>query len=73
VIGTGDETFSGARSFDAAMAEYQSARDDHVLPFYEFTTQIAALEPPTLELAQLLAPCTATRRPWTGSFGSLPA
>jgi hypothetical protein len=36
------------------MAEHQSARDDHVLPFYEFTTQIAALEPPTPELAQLL-------------------
>ena len=36
------------------MAEYQSARDEHVLPFYEFTTQIAALEPPTPELAQVL-------------------
>lgn len=49
-----DQTFSGARSFDAAMAEYQSARDDHVLPFYEFTAQIAALQPPTPELAEVL-------------------
>jgi flavin-dependent dehydrogenase len=49
-----DETFSGAGSFDAAMAEYQSARDDHALPFYEFTAQIATLEPPPPDLAQLL-------------------
>lgn len=49
-----DEAFSGARSFDAAMAGYRSARDEHVLPFYEFTTQIATLEPPPPELAHLL-------------------
>jgi hypothetical protein len=49
-----DKTFSGARSFDAAMAEYESTRDHQVLPFFEFTTHIAALEPPTPELARLL-------------------
>ena len=49
-----DESFSGARSFDAAMADYQSTRDGHVLPMYEFTTQLATLEPPPPELAQLL-------------------
>jgi 2-polyprenyl-6-methoxyphenol hydroxylase-like FAD-dependent oxidoreductase len=49
-----DETFSGARSFDVAMGEYQSTRDEHVLPMYEFTTQIATLEPPPPELHQLL-------------------
>ena len=32
-----DEAFSGARAFDAAMADYQSTRDAHVLPMYEFT------------------------------------
>jgi 2-polyprenyl-6-methoxyphenol hydroxylase-like FAD-dependent oxidoreductase len=49
-----DETFSGVRSFDVAMAEYQSTRDEHVLPMYEFTTQLATLEPPSPELQQLL-------------------
>jgi 2-polyprenyl-6-methoxyphenol hydroxylase-like FAD-dependent oxidoreductase len=49
-----DETFSGARSFDIAMADYQSARDHHVLPMYEFTTQLATLEPPPPDLQQLL-------------------
>jgi flavin-dependent dehydrogenase len=50
-----DETFSGARSFDAAMGEYQSTRDAHVLPMYEFTCQFATLEPPPPEMQQLLA------------------
>ncbi len=49
-----DETFTGVRSFDFAMADYQSARDRHNLPFYEFTAQIATLEPPPPELAQVL-------------------
>ena len=37
------------------MGEYQSARDAHVLPMYEFTAQLAALQPPPPELQQLLA------------------
>ncbi|MGH2817342.1 MAG: NAD(P)/FAD-dependent oxidoreductase [Actinomycetota bacterium] len=49
-----DETFSDARSFEAAMAEYQSTRDEHVLPMYEFTSEVASLEPPPPELQQLL-------------------
>ncbi len=49
-----DETFSGACSFDVAMASYQSTRDQHVLPMYEFTAQLATLEPPSPELQQLL-------------------
>jgi 2-polyprenyl-6-methoxyphenol hydroxylase-like FAD-dependent oxidoreductase len=49
-----DETFSGVCSFEVAMARYQSTRDQHVLPMYEFTTQLAMLEPPPPELAQLL-------------------
>ena len=50
-----DETFSGGRSFDAAMADYQTARDRQVLPMYEFTTELATLEPPPPELQALLA------------------
>ena len=49
-----DESFSGARSFDDAMGEYQSTRDEHVLPMYEFTCQLATLEPPPPEMQQLL-------------------
>jgi 2-polyprenyl-6-methoxyphenol hydroxylase-like FAD-dependent oxidoreductase len=49
-----EQTFSGVRSFDAAMGEYQSKRDRHVLPVYEFTAQLASQEPPPPELQQLL-------------------
>jgi flavin-dependent dehydrogenase len=50
-----DEAFGGTRSFDAAMADYQARRDAQVLPMYEFTTELATLEPPPPELQQLLA------------------
>jgi 2-polyprenyl-6-methoxyphenol hydroxylase-like FAD-dependent oxidoreductase len=48
------ETFSGGRSFDAALGEYQSRRDERVLPMYGFTLELAALEPPPPELRRLL-------------------
>ena len=48
------EVFSGDRSFDDAMSDYQRVRDEHVLPIYEMTTQLATLEPPTPETQQLL-------------------
>ena len=50
-----DETFSGARNFDVAMGGYQAARDAQVLPMYEFTCQLATLEPPPPEMQHLLA------------------
>ena len=49
------ETFSGARPFEIAMRDYQTARDEQVLPIYEFTCQLAMLEPPPPEMQQLLA------------------
>jgi len=35
------------------MGDYQRARDVHVLPMYEFTCQLATLEPPPPEMQQL--------------------
>ena len=49
-----DETFNGRRPFDEAMAEYHHRRDAAVLPIYEFTTQLATLQAPPLEMQQLL-------------------
>jgi flavin-dependent dehydrogenase len=49
-----DEALSGARDFDSAMGQYQSTRDEHVLPMFEFTCQLATLEPPPPEMQQLL-------------------
>jgi 2-polyprenyl-6-methoxyphenol hydroxylase-like FAD-dependent oxidoreductase len=45
---------SGARSYEAAMVEYQTTRDTRSLPMFGFTCQLAALEPPPPELVQLL-------------------
>jgi 2-polyprenyl-6-methoxyphenol hydroxylase-like FAD-dependent oxidoreductase len=41
------------RAFDDAMSEWQRARDEQALPIYEFTTNMATLEPPPPELRQL--------------------
>jgi 2-polyprenyl-6-methoxyphenol hydroxylase-like FAD-dependent oxidoreductase len=49
-----DQTFSGGRSFDDAMQDYQRERDEHVQPMYEFTCQLATLQPPPPEMQQLL-------------------
>jgi 2-polyprenyl-6-methoxyphenol hydroxylase-like FAD-dependent oxidoreductase len=48
-----DLVFTGARPFDAAMEGTQRARDEHVLPMYEFTCQLAMLAPPPPEMQQL--------------------
>jgi 2-polyprenyl-6-methoxyphenol hydroxylase-like FAD-dependent oxidoreductase len=51
--GAADQTFAGARSFDEAMGEYQRTRDQQALPMYEFTCQLATLEPPPPQMQQL--------------------
>jgi 2-polyprenyl-6-methoxyphenol hydroxylase-like FAD-dependent oxidoreductase len=48
-----DRTFSGTQPFEAAMSEYQRARDVRVKAMYEFTCQLATLEPPLPEVQQL--------------------
>jgi flavin-dependent dehydrogenase len=49
-----DRWLSGARAFDDVMGEYQQARDEHVTAMFEFTCQLATLEPPSPEMQQLL-------------------
>ena len=48
------QSLSGAGPFDAAMSRYQSTRDEHVLPMYEFTCQFASFAPPPPEMQQFL-------------------
>ena len=50
-----DDWRSGARSFEAAMIRYQSTRDAESLPMFDYTCQVAALEPPPPHLVELLA------------------
>jgi 2-polyprenyl-6-methoxyphenol hydroxylase-like FAD-dependent oxidoreductase len=49
------EALTGARPYDVAMKDYQSARDAAVLPMYGFTTELATLAPPPPERVHLLA------------------
>ena len=50
-----DESFSGRTSFEDAMREYQTRRDELVLPIYEFTAELATLAPPPPEMQQVLS------------------
>ena len=49
-----DDALAGRRGFEEAMAAYQAGRDAAAMPTYEFTTQLATLEPPPPEMQQLL-------------------
>ena len=49
-----DQSFSGARPFEDAMGEYQRTRDAQVGAMYDFTCELATLEPPPPELQQIL-------------------
>ena len=49
-----DAGFSDRKPLDQALAEYEQKRNNSEMPYFEMTTQLAALEPPPPELAQLL-------------------
>jgi 2-polyprenyl-6-methoxyphenol hydroxylase-like FAD-dependent oxidoreductase len=49
-----DDAFSGGRSYEEGMNDYQQSRDHEALPVYDFTDDFAQLEPPPPEMQQLL-------------------
>jgi 2-polyprenyl-6-methoxyphenol hydroxylase-like FAD-dependent oxidoreductase len=61
-----DLSLSGTRPFDEVMDEYQRGRDEHVLPMYEFTCQLATLEPPPPEMQQLFAALPGNQKAMDG-------
>jgi 2-polyprenyl-6-methoxyphenol hydroxylase-like FAD-dependent oxidoreductase len=60
------ETLSDGRPYDETMREYQARRDDHVLPMYHFTNDLATFAPPPPELQQLLAAVAGNRESMDG-------
>jgi flavin-dependent dehydrogenase len=50
-----DAAFTGRRTYEEAMRDYQRDRDTRALPIYEFTTQLGTLDPPPPEMQQLFA------------------
>jgi hypothetical protein len=57
-----NDWLSGNRAYDAAMGEYQTARDRHAMPIYEFTAQLASQEPPPPHVQQLFAAVSRNRK-----------
>ena len=57
-----DDVFTGKRSFDEAMAGYQRDRDSQVEGMYEFTCQLATLEPPPPQMQQLIGAIQGNQR-----------
>lgn len=49
-----DEVFSGRAQMDQALADYEHRRNEEVLPMFEYTTQLAKLEPMPSEMLVLL-------------------
>jgi flavin-dependent dehydrogenase len=50
-----DAGLSGRRPLEEALAGYEKTRNEAELPYFDLTTQLAALEPPPPEVQQLLA------------------
>jgi 2-polyprenyl-6-methoxyphenol hydroxylase-like FAD-dependent oxidoreductase len=66
-----DDVFAGRAAFDAALADYQRARDAAALPMFELTSQFASLEePPPPEMQQLLAAIHGNDEAMQGYVGS---
>jgi flavin-dependent dehydrogenase len=56
-----DDAFAGRRTYDEAMAAYQTARDESSLPLYDLTCEFATMEPLPAEMQQLLAAVSRSR------------
>jgi flavin-dependent dehydrogenase len=66
-----DEGFSGRRPLEDALADYQRRRDAALLPMYDFTCQMATLEPPTPDFQALLDRLRGTQAGMNRFFGAL--
>ena len=66
-----DSGLSGRRPLDEALAGYQQRRDAAVMPMYDLTVQLAALEPPPPPLQQLLGALPGNQREIDRFLGTL--
>ncbi len=49
-----DASLGGRVAFETAMGGYEMKRNEHAMPMFEFTCQLASMEPPPPEMQQLL-------------------
>jgi 2-polyprenyl-6-methoxyphenol hydroxylase-like FAD-dependent oxidoreductase len=71
-----DDGWSGRRQLDDALADHHTSRDQRVKPLYDFTCQLALLEPPPPHMQQLFAALRgkheATKQFYSAITGSRP-
>ena len=61
IAGALDDALANRSPFATALGAYQAARDARVAPMYEFTTQLATLEPPPPQMQQILGAVAASQ------------
>jgi 2-polyprenyl-6-methoxyphenol hydroxylase-like FAD-dependent oxidoreductase len=66
VAGALSDAFSGRRSLDEGMGDYQRRRDEAAMPVYEFTDEFAQLEPPPPDLQQLIGAMSGNQEAMDG-------
>lgn len=66
-----DAGLSGRRPVEEAMAEYEQRRNEAALPVYEFTCQLAMLEPPPPEMQQIFAALRLNQEQTNRFFGTM--
>ena len=64
-----DDGFSGRRALDEALADYERRRNEAALPIYEFTCQLATLQPPPPEMQQLFGALQGNQEETDRFFG----
>jgi 2-polyprenyl-6-methoxyphenol hydroxylase-like FAD-dependent oxidoreductase len=71
-----DDGFAGRRPIDAALADYHSSRDRRAKPMYDFTCELAQLDPAPPPLQQLFTALhhsqEATNQFYSALTGSMP-
>jgi 2-polyprenyl-6-methoxyphenol hydroxylase-like FAD-dependent oxidoreductase len=66
-----DDGWSARRPLDVALAGYQASRDQRAKPMYDFTCQLAMLEPPPPNMQQLFAALHGNREATNQFFSAL--
>jgi 2-polyprenyl-6-methoxyphenol hydroxylase-like FAD-dependent oxidoreductase len=62
---------SGAGTFEHLLADHEASRNRRVRPMYEFTTQLAALEPPPPEMQALFSALRGNQEATNGFLSAI--
>jgi 2-polyprenyl-6-methoxyphenol hydroxylase-like FAD-dependent oxidoreductase len=71
LAGAIDAGLSGRQPIDEALAGYERRRNEAAMPMYEFTQQLAGLEPPPPHMQQLFAALHANQEQTNRFFGTI--